>query len=226
MMLSGPVDHPGALPRRGRDDPMPAAVRERAARVLLDAAFAALGPDPVEAALVKGSAVKGDSVPGYSDFDFHLFVQSDRVPTLGGLRPAPGPALAFQKAIGGLDPAGYGVSSFRVHFVDSGKYPAEWLPPLPGTCEIVYGNPPVGLPVPGPRDIIREAGRFFGSAPQALAVVVERVLDKPDGRLPALVRELQKYVVTDFSPGEMLDLVRRAPDYSLERAVVATVPTQ
>ncbi|MBX6377906.1 MAG: LCP family protein [Clostridia bacterium] len=58
------------------------------------------------------------------------------------------------------------------------------------------------------------------------AVAAELLRPAAIVRLPALVRELQKYVVTDFSPGEMLDLVRRAPDYSLERAVVATVPTQ
>lgn len=67
-------------------------------------------------------------------------------------------------------------------------------PPLSGTYEMVYGNLPAGPPVPGPQDIVREAGRFFRSAPQAPAVLVERVLDKPDGHLPVLVRLLGTHV--------------------------------
>lgn len=138
----------------------------------------------VRSIVLKGSARRADFIPGYSDLDVHiyvapLFLRGDRVPELE-------PALAFQREIGPLDPAEYGVHSFQIYFVNARHYPEDWTKPLPRTYDLVYGTPiddqePRARRVQRAHDTLRESAR-------QVPVLVGRFVDKPDAALPSLVR--------------------------------------
>jgi len=98
--------------------------------------------DDLRCVLFKGSAMKGDHIPYFSDLDIHAMVD--------GVGDTHAPdwvrALAFQRAIGPVDAEAYEVGAFQVEFTPGDRYPADWPVPYPRTYEVLDGSAPFGLP--------------------------------------------------------------------------------
>lgn len=138
----------------------------------------------IRAILLKGSALRDDFLPSYSDLDIHVYVPSSHM--RGGRQPRLENALRFQRAIGGLDPADYGVSSFQIFFIDADNYPKDWSRPLKGTYEVVYGGP---IDEATPREEFLTRSRENLSAyPRFISTLIERFVDKPDTRIAEFAR--------------------------------------
>lgn len=190
----------GALSKR---PPMEPALREELSSRVLDAATHVLG-DGLLAAVGKGSAYKGDFVPYYSDFDIHLFVDSTRVPMIDGRTPALRPAVAFQAAMGAIDPESYGVNSIQVFWVDGRNYPEDWTPPLPGTYWLIYGELPDELRLPSEESMRQKAIQFFPWARKQARALIGRFLDKPNHAIAPLVRLLGTHLKPAAYQGAIL----------------------
>jgi len=146
----------------------------------------------LEYVTLKGSAVKGDFVPGYSDFDFHVFLgpeamESERVPKIGC-------ALRFQKAFGRVKPADYGVSQFQIYFINSQRYPADWVPPAEGTFRVVWGELPSAVTEADNQLYIQQANKNLKTADDTRRSLIGRFVDKPDAAIPGLVRLLGTFL--------------------------------
>lgn len=166
--------------------PMPEDDRDRLTTLMVDR-IRAVFADGVLGVALQGSALKGDFVPGYSDFDLHVFVRSDRVAMLDSRTPHMELGLAFQAAIGDVDAVQFGCSSIQIFFVDALNYPADWAPPVPGSTLLVYGELP-NLPVLEADEMRRRAAAVVARAPRAANQMVGRILDKPDVKLAPYVR--------------------------------------
>ena len=152
---------------------------------LVDACRRAFGPH-LRCVIVKGSAIKGDFMPGYSDLDLHAFVDpetlmSDRTPKLEY-------ALRFQEAIGPLDPRVAGASQFQVYFLRADRTADDWTPSVPGSYEIVYGDLPRALREWKTFDFKGQAKRNLARIPDDRRLLIERTLDKPNRVLATYVR--------------------------------------
>ncbi|MDQ7828288.1 MAG: hypothetical protein QN122_01790 [Armatimonadota bacterium] len=143
----------------------------------------------LQAALLKGSVVKGDVLPFFSDLDVHALIQG-----IGPERAPPwSQAVAFQTHIGALDPEAYGLSAFQVTFLDAERSHEYWAPPWPGTYEVLVGS----MPAPGPVDAapyVQRADADLRALPEWAASVVCSFVDKPDRALPRLVRLAGAYL--------------------------------
>ena len=140
----------------------------------------------LQCVIVKGSAVKGDFLPGYSDLDVHAFVHpdvlmSDRAPKLEY-------AMRFQEAIGGLEPRDAGASQFQVYFLPADRPAEDWAPAVPGSYEVVYGEAPAALANWRDFDYEGRAKQSLARIPGDVRMLIERTLDKPNRSLPLYVR--------------------------------------
>ena len=141
---------------------------------------------------LKGSAVKGDFIKDYSDFDFHVFLnpkamESERVPKIGY-------ALRFQKAFGHVKPADYGVSQFQIYFINSQRYPADWAPPAEGTFRVVWGKLPSAAVEMDGQAYVQQANENLKTAEDTRRTLIGKFVDKPDTSIPMLVRLLGTYL--------------------------------
>jgi len=182
--LSAHVLEGGAVPRPVGVDALPPALRG-SLNAVVRACGDAFGPH-LRCVIVKGSAVKGDFLPGYSDLDVHAFVSpevlmSDRAPKLEY-------AMRFQEAIGGLEPRDAGASQFQVYFLPTDRPPEDWAPAVPGSYEVVYGEPPAALVNWRDFDYQGRAKQALASIPGDVRTLIERTLDKPNRSLGACVR--------------------------------------
>ncbi len=160
---------------------------DEAASLVVSACKGGFGSS-LECVTLKGSAVKGDFVPGYSDFDFHVFLkpeamESERVPKIGC-------ALRFQKAFGRVKPADYGVSQFQIYFINSQHYPDDWAPPPEGTFRVVWGKLPLVIAEVGGEVYVQRANENLKTVGDTRKTLVGRFVDKPDASVPGLVRLL------------------------------------
>lgn len=131
----------------------------------------------LRAAIVKGSAIRGDFIPFYSDLDIHAFL--DRAGLLDDRSPRPDLALAFRDTIGSLDPEAYGFGSFQITFLPT-VYPSDWSPSAPGTYQVLLGDPqPIFGPSPPARYMSSSRTRLDDVAPER-ASLVRSIVDKPD----------------------------------------------
>lgn len=147
--------------------------------------------DDLECIILMGSAVKGDFIQGYSDFDFHVFLKpnamnGERTPKFEG-------ALKFQKLIGEINPHDFGACQFQIFFINSRKYPRDWLPPMKGTYKIVWGK------IPSFQEIddsiyLKYARKAVANVEQDRQRLIERFVDKPNSQLPTMVRLLGTYM--------------------------------
>ena len=170
-----------------RFDPPSGETLDRAAGLVLSACRAAFA-DSLECVTLKGSAVRGDFIRGYSDFDFHVFLGPDamdgeRVPRLEG-------AVRFQKAFGDIDPEDFGASQIQIYFIDSQKYPADWVPPVEGTYRIFYGKLPSAARERSDSTYVHFAEQSLSTVGDSGKKIVERFVDKPNSRVSPVVRLL------------------------------------
>jgi len=158
---------------------------DEAASLVVSACKESFGSS-LECVTLKGSAVKGDFVPGYSDFDFHVFLNpeamdSERVPKIGYV-------LRFQKAFGRVKPADYGVSQFQIYFINSRRYPADWVPPAEGTFRVVWGKLPSAIMEEDSQIYVEQASENLRTVEDTRRSLIGRFVDKPDAAISGLVR--------------------------------------
>lgn len=173
---------------------MPEGDRRRLGTLIVEAALSSFGERNVAAVILKGSALKGDFVRGWSDFDVHCFIRPGTALMLDSTTPALSCALAFQASIGPLQPMDFGVYAIQVFFIDSSHFPAHWTPLVPGGYEVLFGTLPPTLPAPQAERFLETAREFFAPVLRAGGSLIARAADKPDARLPDLVRLLGSYL--------------------------------
>ena len=142
--------------------------------------------DALRCVILKGSALKGDFLFGYSDLDIHAFVDPDAL--VGDRTPTLDHALRFQEAIGDMAPRDAGASQFQVYFLRADRPPEDWTPAVPGSYAVVYGEPPPALTNWRDADFVGQAVRNLAGIPGEVLMLTGRILDKPDTSLAAYVR--------------------------------------
>lgn len=144
--------------------------------------------DSLVCVILKGSAVRGDFIQGYSDFDFNVFLKpevmdGEKSPNIEG-------AIQFQKAFGDIDPKDFGASQFQIYFINSEKYPHDWVSPVEGTYKIFWGDLPSIAKEMEDSMYLSYAKQFISDVEYSRKKIVERFVDKPNIRLPPVVRLL------------------------------------
>nr|ADQ54424.1 conserved hypothetical protein [uncultured marine crenarchaeote E37-7F] len=137
---------------------------------------------------LKGSTIKGDFFPGYSDLDFHVFLKPEVMD--GEKCPKVEGAIRFQKAFGNVNPEDFGVSQFQIYFINSKKYPSDWLPPVKGTYKIIWGKLPSTAREMDDLIYLHQAKQFLTSVEADRKKIVERFVDKTNTQIPQIVRLL------------------------------------
>ncbi len=152
-------------------------------RQVTDASKKAFGTDLVGIA-VKGSAVRGDFIPYYSDLDLHIFLHEGAL--LDARTPRIEPALDLQEALGNLDFEKMRVSTVQLTFHNVDNPQSEWTPTPPEVSRVVYGTVP---------EYDRESGNWRTEALEMLDMLQKEVLyqlksvpDKPNSAVANLVR--------------------------------------
>ncbi len=168
-------------------NPPKAEVLNRAVSLVVSACKTAF-MDTLECVTLKGSAVKGDYIRGYSDFDFHVFLKPEAME--GERSPKVEGAIKFQKAIGDINPQDFGASQFQIYFINSEKYPQDWLPPTEGTYKILWGRLPPNLKKMDDSTYLRYARQFLSSVESDKQKLIERFVDKPNNGVAGVVRLL------------------------------------
>jgi len=172
-----------------RFSPLKAEVLDRAAGLVVSACKAVFGSSVVCVTL-KGSAVKGDFIPGYSDLDFHVFLRPDVMD--GENVPKAEYAVRFQRVFGHTNPEDFDVSQFQIYFINSEKYPEDWAPPVQGTYKALWGSLPETAKELDEPAYIRFAEQHLSlpNIESSRQSVVRRFVDKPDTRIAYIVRLL------------------------------------
>ena len=146
--------------------------------------------DDLEAVIVKGSAVRGDFIAGYSDLDVHIYLRSKAL--YSPRTPLPEQAVSFQRGIGGLKPEEYGVSFFQVNFLDASD--TDFLPPSGGPATFIYRKRDFGFGEIPESAYVEDAREALEDIPQNVATVLTRFVDKPDTEIWRPVRLAGAYL--------------------------------
>jgi len=170
-----------------RFDPPSPETLNRAVGLVVSACRTAFAGN-LECVTLEGSAVKGDFLRGYSDLDFHIFVKPKAMD--GERAPKVEEAIRFQKAFGAVNPEDYGASQFQIYFINSEKYPSDWVPPIEGTYRVSWGSLPPAAKEADDLAYIRAARKSLSEVEGDHKKLVERFVDKPDSRVPGVVRLL------------------------------------
>jgi len=170
-----------------RFDPPSPETLNRAVGLVVSACRTAFAQNLVCVTL-KGSAVKGDFIPGYSDFDFHVFLKPEVMD--GEDVPKAKYAVQFQRAFGQVDPADFEVSQFQIYFINSEKYPEDWAPPIKETYRILWGSLPETAKELDDDAYIRFAEQHLSlsSIEYSRRSNVAKFVDKPDTQIAHNVR--------------------------------------
>jgi hypothetical protein len=139
----------------------------------------------LKAVLLKGSLLKGDFIPRYSDVDIHVLVDYEVMEGPRSLRLKE--ALRIQEKIGDIRPEEHDTWQFQIFFLSPEYYPYDWSPPLPGTYHVLYGEIPDDFEETEEgyyRRVEISLRRISGY----ISYLLERFTDKPNGRLPQIIR--------------------------------------
>ena len=180
---------------------MPARDRDELTERVLAAARAAFGGS-LRGAILKGSAYKGGFLPGFSDFDVHLLVSGDAMD--GPLTPRLEAAVQLQRGLGRIETQRYRVSSVQVFAVNVDSDPEEWLPPLPGTFTLLWGEYPAAWDAPDPEAVRLHARKLISGLGQVREAQIRSYQDKSDADLPRVVRFLGTLVKPALYSGAAL----------------------
>lgn len=94
----------------------------------------------LSAVAVKGSVIRGDFIPYFSDLDIHVFVNETGLTS--GQAPRPEAAMALQEVIGELDLEAFQLSSIQLTFNNADRRPKTWSASPPEVSRVVYGSLP------------------------------------------------------------------------------------
>jgi hypothetical protein len=142
----------------------------------------------LECVTLKGSTLKGDFIPGYSDYDFHVFLSPQVMDDERTLKIDY--ALRFQKAFGHARPEDFGASQFQIYFISSQRYPADWAPPVKGTFKVFFGKLPASIQKADDELYIQQAREYLRMVDSARKTIVGRFVDKPNERVLPVMRLL------------------------------------
>lgn len=207
---------------------MDVVLREQLCRRLVQAAHAVYGPD-VHGVIIKGSCLTDDFIPYYSDFDMHLFISDEQLsaPRLPRIEHA----LAFQEAIGDIQPVDFQVSVLEIYFVPwFAGYPSDWAKPWPGTYQVVDGAIPAGFTEVTVESYLQRANQHLGWFSAWIDELSRRVAIAQDEQLPELVRQLGAilkpltYVLTTLLTGHP-EWAWKLPLATALEIVVTAVPS-
>ncbi len=164
---------------------------DKASDLVVSACKKAFGGS-LECVTLKGSAVKGDFIPGYSDFDFHVFLnlkvmESERIPKTNY-------ALRFQKVFGHVKPEDFEVSQFQIYFISSQYYPADWALPVEGTYRVVWGKMPFATKEADNQGYIQQANENLKTVEYMRRNLIGRFVDKPNTQISSSVRLLGTFL--------------------------------
>lgn len=159
--------------------------RVEAVELLLAALRDCFG-ETLRCVLLKGSTLKGDFIPGYSDLDLHSFLSPEVM--IGRAAPRPELAMRFQASIGKLEPRDYDCNSFQLYFLNYDRYPEGWAKPVPGSYVVLHGELPPGFTDVTADEYRAHAREALRRLPVAVAQLIERGIDKPDRSLPPILR--------------------------------------
>lgn len=152
---------------------------------MLDIASAVFA-DSMTGMIVKGSAIKGDFIPYFSDFDVHIFADS-RV-MRGPLVPDISIAIPFQERFASIDVEGWQVSQIQVMIIDGDNPPPEWVPPLPNSYRVLAGSIPPAYQHVEPDELRIKAAQNLHGYSSWVDTLLGRIVDKPDHQLADSVR--------------------------------------
>jgi hypothetical protein len=155
---------------------MDPAIADELSDRMLGIARDVLGED-LRAMIVKGSAIKGDFIPDFSDFDVHIFA-GDSV-MRGPLTPVADVAIPFQRQFAEIDVPSYRVSQIQVMFISATDHPSDWVPALPGTFRLLHGALPESLPAISDEMILRHATAGLERYRDWIDTILSRIVDKP-----------------------------------------------
>ncbi len=167
--------------------PPSAETLSRAIHLVISACRTAFAEN-LECVTLKGSAVKGDFIWGYSDLDFHVFLKPEdmdgkKAPNLDG-------AVRFQKAFGAVNPEDFGASQFQIYFLNSEKYPPDWVPPVEGAFKVCWGTLPPVAREADDAPYLHHAEQSLSGIVDSRDKLIERFVDKPNFGVPRIVRLL------------------------------------
>jgi hypothetical protein len=138
--------------------------------------------------LFKGSALREDHIPYFSDLDVHAMV--------AGVGPGRAPdwvrAMVFQRAIGRIDPEMFGVGAFQVEFAPPEGYPPGWPVPYASTYEVLFGGAPFGEP--SAEAHLEQARDLIARAAADRDELVRGFADRADGALSRPLRLLGTFL--------------------------------
>ena len=168
-----------------RTPPMDPALVDALSQVMLDIAQDVFGSS-MTGMIVKGSAIKGDFIPYFSDFDVHLFAD-DRV-MRGPLVPDISVAIPFQERFSAIDVDAWQVSQIQVMMIAADNPPHGWIPPLPGSYRVIAGNTPPSYNNVDSDRFKHQAKLNLSGYARWVETLLGRIVDKPDHQLADSVR--------------------------------------
>jgi len=138
----------------------------------------------LSAVAVKGSVVRGDFIPYFSDLDIHVFANEKAL--MLGQAPRPEAAMALQEAIGELDLEAFQLSSIQLTFNNADRRPRTWSPSPPEVSRVLYGSlPPYDLSSDNWQD---NALSVLEELEREMTYELRSVPDKDDDGLARIVR--------------------------------------
>jgi hypothetical protein len=142
--------------------------------------------DAMTGMIVKGSAIKGDFIPYFSDFDVHIFTDSRIM--RGPLVPDISVAIPFQEKFSAIDVEAWQVSQIQVMIIAADNPPEKWSPPLPGSYRVLAGSiPPIYQHI-DPDQFRTSAAQNLRGNGRWVDTLLGRIVDKPDQQLADSVR--------------------------------------
>ena len=169
----------------GRTPPMDPALVDALSQEMLDIAESVFGSS-MTGMIVKGSAIKGDFIPYFSDFDVHLFAD-DRV-MRGPLVPDISVAIPFQERFSAIDVDAWQVSQIQVMMIAVDRPPQGWIPPLPGSYRVLAGSIPAAYQHVDLAQLRTQAANNLHGYSRWVETLLGRIVDKPDHQLADSVR--------------------------------------
>jgi hypothetical protein len=136
--------------------------------------------------IAKGSAIKGDFIPDFSDFDLHIF--ADESVMRGPLIPSKSVAIPFQEYFSAIDIRPYRVSQIQVMVISAQDHPRDWIPAQPGSFRLIYGQLPDSLPEVTDDLLTKHAHRNLSAYRDWVDTILARIIDKSNFQLADNVR--------------------------------------
>ena len=161
---------------------------EQLLELFVSACREVFGDEKIECIVFHGSALKGGSIPGFSDIDFMVFLTPESFDDRGDLPDES--AFAMQERIGPLPWQQAGFLDAQAYFYDARRLPPWWTGPIPGAHRVLLGELPVGVTPTGER-LRASSLRFLEEElPKRITQSVRNFADADDATLPRRIRLL------------------------------------